>query len=147
MLRNNDEPSLAVFSLFFQAVLLVSFFGCGYNPVGEQTDSGPYATMRPSGRALGEILGLANHMSTRAAYSREREFEIEQSSAAGIRYVRRGFYWPQIEPNASGQWILFDQEGREVTSGRLGGGLLAATLSGRVQYLQFTVNPAPRIRL
>lgn len=58
----------------------------------------PYDGMTPTGKAVGEILSIASHMSTGAAYRREREFEIQQEVAAGISNVRRGFYWNNIEP-------------------------------------------------
>ncbi len=54
--------------------------------------------MKPTGISLGEQLGLASHMSTGAEYDRDRIFEIERAQEAGIRVVRRGFYWPSIQP-------------------------------------------------
>ncbi len=75
------------------------------NDDADDDESSPYDDMIPSGKMLGEILAIASHMSTGADYDRDREFEIEQSSAAGIEYVRRGFYWPSIEPE-DGIWTF-----------------------------------------
>jgi len=64
----------------------------------DDTAPGPYDGMTPTGTTVDEMLAIASHMSTGAAYSREREFEIEKSVEAGITYSRRGFYWNHIEP-------------------------------------------------
>ena len=77
--------------------------------------SGPYAGMRPAGRTLDQMLGVASHMSTGPDVSPERTFEIERSVAAGVHHVRRGFYWPSIEP-ADDAWSF---EGYDVMVGLL----------------------------
>ena len=60
---------------------------------------GPYDDMAGSGKTVGEILGIASHMSTADDGDRDRVFEIEQCLAAGVHLSRRGFYWKSIEPS------------------------------------------------
>ena len=71
----------------------------------DQAPQDPYESMTPVGDPMESIISIASHMSTGAEYSREREFEIEQAAAANLHYMRRGFYWNQIEP-ADDNWTF-----------------------------------------
>jgi polysaccharide biosynthesis protein PslG len=71
----------------------------------------PYRAMVPAGPTLDETLGIASHMSVDAGNDRDRLFEMERASSAGVHTVRRGFYWNRIEP-ADDTWTF---EGYDVT--------------------------------
>lgn len=91
--------------------------GDGRVPAGGTPDSGPYRDLVPGGPTLDETLGIASHMSTGPENDRDRVFEIARSADAGVRLVRRGFYWNQIEPEDD----AWNFDGYDVVVDLLGG--------------------------
>lgn len=88
-------------------VLLLAVAGATLVACSSGGDAGspasPWDGLAPSGLALDSTLGVSSHIDMGPAPSWTRDFELEKLAAAGMKRIRRDFFWGEIEP-ANDDW-------------------------------------------
>lgn len=65
--------------------------------------SSPWDGLAPSGALVDATLGVSSHIDMGPAPSWTRDFELEKLAVAGMKRIRRDFFWGEIEP-ANDDW-------------------------------------------
>ena len=93
------SPSCMIVLLF--PLIGLAFAACTSHETGDDDTGPPPSTpwdgFAPSGPAIDQALGVSSHLYTGPDPSLTRDFELEKLAEAGIRRIRRDFYWSEVE--------------------------------------------------